>query len=658
MNKSLRIVGVVLTLMLACAAVWLRPTPAGDEWQPISQEDLGLKDNPASPGAHAMILYREDVINAKAAWDDEYMRIKIFTPEGVKDLADVSIPFNPDQGRIQSVRARTIQPDGKIENFDGKVFEKTLVKSSGVKFLAKTFSLPDVKPGCIIEYKYRTQRDTQYVWSINWTVQEDYFTRMGRFSIIPDTELGVPPLYYRVFGLANQAPKRQPDGTLTLEVRDMKGLDVEDYMPPDQALRARVSFFYKDISAPANETTEQFWRRIGKQRAEAVDSFVNKKGALQAEVARITSATDTPEAKVQKIFARVKEIRNLSYESEKSKKEEREEKIKRNGNAEDALKHGYGTGRDINFLFIGLVRAAGYSANEVYVAPRNETVFSPELQDPRQLNADVVWVRAGDKEMYLDPASKFQPYGTLPWVETATSGLRVSKDGGDIVTTPTPSSGDATWVRHADLEFNEEGAAVGTIEVTYTGHFASGWRLDERENDEAGRKKNLSEAVLAWLPSGSSFEVTVIHDWDKFSEPLRVEGTVKIPSLGSAIGHRMLVPATIFHEGYSTAFVTAKRVNMVYFHVPFEETDDITFHAPSGFKIETVPDEKKINPGAVSYERSATQAGTSAEVKRHLKVNAIIVPVESYPALRAFFAGVKANDDAQIVLRNAEANGN
>jgi hypothetical protein len=503
MNKNLRFVRIILTLMIGCAAVWLRPAPAGDEWQPISQEDLALKDNPASPGAHAMILYREDVINAKAAWDDEYMRIKIFTPEGVKDLADVSIPFNPSQGRIQLVRARTIQPDGRIENFDGKVFEKTIVKASGLKILAKTFSLPDVKPGSIIEYKYRTQRDTQYVWSIAWTVQEDYFTRLARFSIIPDTDYGVPPLYYRVLGLGNQAPKRQPDGSLTLEVRDMKGLDVEEYMPPDQALRARVSFFYKDNSAPAKETTEQFWRRIGKQRAEAVEVFVNKKGPLQAEVGRIIgtnigdSANDTPEAKVQKIYARVQEIRNLSYESGKSKKEAREEKIKPNGNAEDVLKHGYGTGRDINFLFIGLVRAAGYSANEVYLAPRNETIFSPELQDPRQLQADVVWVRAGDKEMYLDPASKFHPYGTLPWVETATSGLRVSKDGGDIVSTPISSSSDSTWLRHADLELNVEGAAVGKIEVSYTGHFAAGWRQDEREDDEGGRKKDLAEAVLA-----------------------------------------------------------------------------------------------------------------------------------------------------------------
>ena len=656
MERKRRFAYFFVAAILLCGGLGSRSAPAGDDWLPIAPEDLALKDNPASPGAHAMILYREDMINAKQAWDDEYMRIKIFTQEGVKDLADVSIPFNPAQGRIQNVRARTIQPDGKVENYDGKVFEKTLVKASGVKVLAKTFSLPDVKPGCIIEYKYRTQRDPQYVWSIGWTVQEDYFTRLGRFSIIPDTDNGVPALYYRVFGLpAGSSPKRQPNGTLTLEVHDVKGLDIEDYMPPDQALRARVSFFYRDISAPANETTEQFWRRTGKQWAEGVDSFINKKGALYAETEKITSANDAPEVKVQKIFARVREIRNLSYENEKSKKEEHEEKIKNNGNAEDVLKHGYGSGREINYLFVGLLRAAGLQANEVWVAARNETAFSPELQDTHQLEADLVWVRAGDKDLYLDPASKFHPYGTLPWVETATSGVKASKDGGELVTTPIPISTEATWVRHADLDLNEEGTATGKLEIEYTGHFAASWRQDERSDDETGRKKEFSQAVLGWLPPGSTFEVTTISNWDKLTEPVRVEGAVKIPGLGSAIGHRMLVPATIFHAGYSTAFVTTKRVNMVYFHLPFEENDDLTFRAPAGFKIETSPPEKKINPGAVSYELSSTQNGSSAEVKRHLRVNAIIIPVENYQGLRAFFAGVKTNDDAQIVLRNAES---
>ena len=648
----------ILAVILAGAVCTSRTVPGGEEWQPISPADLTLKDNPASPGAHAMILYREDVINAKAAWDDEYLRYKIFTQEGVSELADVSIPFNPAEGRIQDVRARTIQPDGRVENFDGKVYEKTVVKLGGLKFLAKTFTLPDVKPGSIIEYRYRTQRDPMYVWSIGWTVQEDYYTRLGRFAIFPDRDYGVPPLYYRVYGLGGQGPKQQPDGSLALEVRELKGLDVEDYMPPDKALRARVSFFYKDISAAANESAEQFWRRIAKGWAEKVDSFVNKKGALQAEVGRITSASDTPEVKVQKIFARVREIRNLAFEEEKSKKEAHQEKIKDNSNVEDVLKRGYGSSRDINYLFIGLLRAAGFSANEVRIAERNDTAFTPELQDTRQLTTDVVWLRAGDKEMYLDPASKFQPYGMLPWEETATSGVKLSKDGAEMVSTPVPTSMDATWVRHADLSLNEDGIAVGKLQVDYTGQFAASWRMDERNDDEAGRKKAFSNAVLAWLPSGSGFEVTTITNWDKLTEPLRVEGTVTIPGLGSAIGHRMLVPATIFHEGYSTAFVTAKRVNMVYFRYPFEEFDDMTFHAPAGFKIETVPEEKKINPGAVSYEIAGTQVGNAAEVKRHLRVNAILVPVENYPGLRAFFAGVKTNDDAQIVLRNAESASN
>src|SRR4029077_9406320 len=149
--------------------------------------------------------------------------------------------------------------------------------------------------GSIIEYRYRTQRDPMYVWSIGWTVEQDYYSRLERFAIFPDRDYEVPPLFYRVYGLGSQGPKQQPDGSLALEVRDVKGLDIEDYMPPDKALRARVSFFYKDIYARVTESTEQFWRRTAKGWAEKVDSFVNKKGALQAEVGRITSASDTPE---------------------------------------------------------------------------------------------------------------------------------------------------------------------------------------------------------------------------------------------------------------------------------------------------------------------------------------------------------------------------
>jgi hypothetical protein len=57
----------------------------------------------------------------------------------------------------------------------------------------------------------------------------------------------------------------------------------------------------------------------------------------------------------------------------------------------------------------------------------------------------------------------------------------------------------------------------------------------------------------------------------------------------------------------------------------------------------------------VSYEISAAQQGSVVEVKRVLVLDGLGFPVASYPALRNFFNAVKTNDDAQIVLQNAQS---
>jgi hypothetical protein len=654
MNRTQRCIHWVAALVLLSAILWTQPLPAGDDWQPISPEDLALKDNPASPGTNAMILYREYKINAPNGTEDEYIRIKTFTKEGADQNGNVSLLFGPT-GHVENVRARTIHPDGTIVNFNGEVFDKTITRANGTKYVAKSFALPDVQPGSITEYRFRRQFDTKYYWSMEWTIQGDYFTRLGRFSIVPSTSARAPQLLFRSYGLPQGSkPERQPNGEIVLEVRDLPGVEKEDLMPPDRVLRARVSFFYRDMSAGYNETTEAFWKRIGKQRSDALDTFVNKRSQLEGEVARVTSPGDSPEVKLKKLAARVREIRDLSYERSKSKEEKREENIKPNANVEDVLKHGYASGREINYLFVGLARAAGFNATDVYLAPRSESEFVPQIQDEHQLTADVVWVNTGEKEMFLDPASKFQPFGKLPWEETASQGIKVSKNGSEFVTTPMPESADATITRKADVELSEDGAAAGKIQVEFAGYRAASWRKDLRDDDEAGRRKRFESVIRGWLPDGATTEVTSISDWDKVEEPLRVTGTFKIPTYAGAIGHRMLVPETVFRAPYAKTFVPAKRVNLVYFHFPFENTDQLTFHAPKGFQIETTPVSRKFDQEAVFYEITSTNTRETVQVTRKLVVKNIVFPAEQYAALRAFFSGVKANDEAQIVLQNPE----
>src|ERR1700683_5197098 len=146
-------------------------------------------------------------------------------------------------------------------------------------------------------------------------------------------------------------------------------------MPPEKTLKARVEFFYPDRSAANNETVQQYWERTGKAMGGYVEDYVNKKGALAGEISNLVSPSDPPDAKLQKIYVRVQQIRNLSMEESKSEKEEKHENLKPNMNVEDVLKRGYGTGRQINYLFIGLARAAGFESNAVFVASRNIYFF-------------------------------------------------------------------------------------------------------------------------------------------------------------------------------------------------------------------------------------------------------------------------------------------
>lgn len=156
----------LLTFAIALILSWPAALRADDNWLPVSADDLALKDNPASPGADAMILYRENIVDATNIRVDgdsdlEYFRIKIFTQAGTKE-GNVEIPFFKDSMRVFDVTGRTIRPDGSIVKFDGKVLESTITRLSGYRFLAKTFTLPDVQPGCIIEYKYRRQGEPHY----------------------------------------------------------------------------------------------------------------------------------------------------------------------------------------------------------------------------------------------------------------------------------------------------------------------------------------------------------------------------------------------------------------------------------------------------------------------------------------------------------------
>ena len=89
-----------------------------------------------------------------------YVRIKIFTERG-KENATVEIPRFGKRS-IGDVAGRTIKADGTIvELKKDSIFDRELAKTKGFKAHGKTFVLPNVEVGDIIEYQYKETRENE-----------------------------------------------------------------------------------------------------------------------------------------------------------------------------------------------------------------------------------------------------------------------------------------------------------------------------------------------------------------------------------------------------------------------------------------------------------------------------------------------------------------
>jgi len=472
-------------LLLICLAVCCSLAFASDDFAPIPPDELSMKDYPASPGAAAIILERDVYTDAGAFTESHYVRIKVFTDEG-KKYADVEIPFAKGWSSVDDIRARVVHSDGSVIPFVGKPFEKEVVRYRTYKVVAKTLSLPGVERGSIIEYRYTLRG----YFSGHWDIQEELFTRHAHFKLKPSTNGKLAMTSSRL--PAGKQPERQRDGNLVLAVDDIPAFQPEDLTLPEDELKMRVDFFYVHGAA---KNTDEFWKDTQQAWLDAETRFTGKPGSLRQLADQIAPFTEPLSERLKKLYARVQQMRNLTYEPHQSEQERERQGLKGSATVEDVWKHGYGTSVELNLVFVALARAAGAEASFVRVSERDDHIFHPATLNDEQFDGTLVLVQSGTQQIYLDPGTYRCPYGLVPWAKTQTAAMLLKKDAREFVSTTAPNSSDAVTERKADLEISRDGTLKGTVEIIFHGQEALYRRVQDRNEDNAGRDKGL-EMVL------------------------------------------------------------------------------------------------------------------------------------------------------------------
>jgi len=608
-------------------------------------DELAMKNVAMAPGAQAAVLQWDHRQDDFASWESEYVRIKIFD-RGAAKYGDVELPFIPGYSWIKDLQARTIHADGTVVPFNGKTFDKLIVKASGVKVMARTFSLPDIQPGSILEYFYVRAWNPDHLESSRWVVQREIPVLKATIWLKPYTK--VYSSFFTYQGLpAGKMPTKVGDH-FELALENMPAFDDEPFSPPALAEKARVDFLYT-----SGETEpEKYWKQTGDKLTERIEDFIGNDRSVKAEAAAITANATTDEEKLKRIYDRVQKIRNLSYEPEKTEKEENREKLRDNRGAGDVLSNGYGWRSEINRLFVALARGAGFTANVVRAATRDDLFFARQIPDSSQLDTELVIVNVGGKDRFLDPGTPFAPMGVIRWQVSGSSGMKLVKKNSAFLDIPHITPAEALMTRKADLKVDGD-VVKGNVKITYTGQRALMRRLSGRNDDEAKNKKTMEDDAKSWLPEGSTVTLKSFGPLKGSDEPLVADLDVEMPNLGSFAGSRVLLPLSIFSESAKNPFSVEQRKRDMYWDYERQTDDEVVLHVPDGYNIESVPQGMTNNLQALVFKTTWSKDEHTVTFKRTFTINTLAIDRTYYPQVRSFFKRVSTGDQDNLVLKKA-----
>jgi Transglutaminase-like superfamily/Domain of Unknown Function with PDB structure (DUF3857) len=664
MKTALRF-AVVCTFLVS---VSLLRSSQGADWPPISPDDLKMTGIAEQPGARAVILDREEIDDDMNNFHATSERIKILTEAG-RELANVEVPYLRRGFAISDVSGRTIHSDGTVVTFEGKPFDKTVVRGNGLRVNVKSFTLPDVQVGSIIEYRYTLRYEDHRLLPPEWEVQTDLFQRRAYFKFIPFQNHG--NMYIKLAhdqianGIAWTAflgngaqPQRHdsPTSTITtshtasswidLSVKNTPALIEEPFMPPSRMMKMRVYFYYQQ-----SLKMEDYWKSEGKFWNKDVENFVGKTRGIPEALAKIIAPNDTSEQKVQKIYSFVSHLENVDYVPERSKQENKVLELKPNKGAEDVLEHGSGTHDELNRLFVAMVRQAGIPASLIWVPDRSHDVFIKEYLSTSQLDAEIAIVELGGKDVFLDPGTKFAPYGTVDWRYTGVEGLRQSAKGAEFGRTDPPQYSQSVTTRFARVSLDEQGVLTGTISLFFKGDAALWRRQEGGKTDAEGRKKMLEEELKRIVPGNAEISVTNSPDWENPEKPLIAQYHVSFPFAVPA-GKRLMLPQHLFQVNEKARFSSATRTYGIYFHVPWQEADEVHITIPSGMEIESLAPDDTVKLKYAFYEvRQKQESPTQLYSRRDFVMGGAVFTPDEYKEVKSFFDKVKADDDQPALVR-------
>lgn len=645
----------LIGLLLICFVSNMKAQKAPMKWGKIPEADLQMEQYDLDPDAEAVVLGAYGTISFSFEGEGttfalfKHKRVKILKESAV-ERGDISIYYYRKKGseKIRNLKAQVIFPDGSKEQLKRKeIFDEKLDDGWSIK----KFAFPNLKPGCIIEYKY-TKVSDRIVSLQDWYFQEDIPVRFSEIQV------DIPSVYSYVYLLhsGNQRIERfeknniQGSGgqSMFLEnrvvftMRDVEAMKSESYITTMKDYRSRVRFQLKEYtSKTGNVQYLSTWEKLAKSFEEDFDfgkqylkssysSKIVKSSAPHIDAA--ASDLDKIRQAQKFITSQVKWDGDYIYWCTETLNKLFEKKIAKSG--------------EINMMLLALLKKNGIKATPALTSTRGHGKVVQLYPIRKQFNHMVVYAEVDGKPMILDALDQFHPVGYphsnalnhYAWVVDGKSSRWV-----DIETKNSTKSCLATF------ELDAEGSLKGTINSGSNGYYA----ISERETFSDSKYGSWKKALENIYPETKIDSIEVINQKD-INQSLKVNLNCTISNAAQVSGDFMYINPVIIPAYAENPFKLEKRNFPVDQIHPWKENYILNLTIPEGYILEELPEPVLLalpgNGGKFNHQVKKIDE-THIQLVSKVTIKQTYFRQEEYQGIKKFIDLIVEKQEEQIVLK-------
>ncbi len=639
---SLSVLTLFTVLVLTAAA-------QDKDWRPVSPAELQMKTPQVEPDADAEAIFWEVRVDDSSDSDlslKHYVRVKIFSERGREKYSKFDIPFSRGM-KIKDIYARVIKPDGSMTEITKQdIFEREIIKANKVKIKAKSFAVPGIEPGVIVEYRYREAVEDAGAKGMTLIFQREI--PVQRLSYYYKPYNGKTP-DYQSFNFTDTKFVKDDKGFYLAQRVNVPAFKEEPRMPPSDVVRPwmllqgasiglvnasafSVSYTIKDPSSPS-----LYWGAVSTEYAGLVKTMNKSDKEIKRTADEITASATTPEEKLRKIYEFCQtQIRNTAFDTTLT--DEQRAKLPKNKTLADVLKNKSAGPQFIDMLFGAMASSLGLETRLALAGNRSKMFFTPNMTN----------------DSFIHPAAIA---GMLAWYEEDVWTMLVGEKNYNWVQTPGSDIDKTIAKRTGKFKLLEDGTLEGTVKVEYFGQNAVDFKMNNYDDSVNAREENLKSEIKARMSTAevSDLSVSEIVDADK---PLIYQYKVRVPNYAQRTGKRLFLQPGFFEYGESPVFSTAARKYDIYFQYPWSEEDNIQIEMPKGFALDNadapglVEDPQKI--GSLKISMSVVNETNILNYRRKFHFasgNRNLFPATAYQPLKNLFDSFHKADTHTITLK-------